>query len=233
MRRPRELPGRRPALHDPRVVGESQRPHLRVPALGLAGAARRASRTKSDVAVCRTIAQAPGSAAPCTPETRRSSDAAANLPTETLTMKLPIYLDYSATTPVDPRVAQKMIPYLTESIRQPGVALARVRLGSGEGSRGGARARRGARQLRPEGARLDVRRDRVDQSRAEGRRALLPGQGQAPRHRHDRAQGDARHDARAGARGLRGHLPRRAAERACSISAHSRPRCGRTRSSSR
>jgi cysteine desulfurase len=29
-------------------------------------------------------------------------------------MQLPIYLDYSATTPVDPRVAQKMIPYLTE-----------------------------------------------------------------------------------------------------------------------
>jgi len=29
-------------------------------------------------------------------------------------MKFPIYLDYSATTPVDPRVAQKMIPFLTE-----------------------------------------------------------------------------------------------------------------------
>ena len=29
-------------------------------------------------------------------------------------MRLPIYLDYSATTPVDPRVAQKMIPFLTE-----------------------------------------------------------------------------------------------------------------------
>jgi cysteine desulfurase len=34
-------------------------------------------------------------------------------------MKLPIYLDYSATTPVDPRVAQKMIPFLTEQFGNP------------------------------------------------------------------------------------------------------------------
>src|SRR5579872_5345731 len=34
-------------------------------------------------------------------------------------MRLPIYLDYSATTPVDPRVAQKMIPYLTERFGNP------------------------------------------------------------------------------------------------------------------
>ena len=31
----------------------------------------------------------------------------------------PIYLDYSATTPVDPRVAAKMIPYLTEHFGNP------------------------------------------------------------------------------------------------------------------
>jgi cysteine desulfurase len=34
-------------------------------------------------------------------------------------VKLPIYLDYSATTPVDPRVAQKMIPYLAEHFGNP------------------------------------------------------------------------------------------------------------------
>ena len=33
--------------------------------------------------------------------------------------KLPIYLDYSATTPVDPRVADKMIPWLTEHFGNP------------------------------------------------------------------------------------------------------------------
>ena len=31
----------------------------------------------------------------------------------------PVYLDYSATTPVDPRVADKMIPYLREQFGNP------------------------------------------------------------------------------------------------------------------
>jgi cysteine desulfurase len=35
------------------------------------------------------------------------------------TAKRPIYLDYSATTPVDPRVAAQMIPWLTENFGNP------------------------------------------------------------------------------------------------------------------
>ena len=31
-----------------------------------------------------------------------------------MTMKLPIYMDYHATTPVDPRVVQAMLPFFTE-----------------------------------------------------------------------------------------------------------------------
>ena len=33
--------------------------------------------------------------------------------------KLPVYFDYSATTPVDPRVAAKMFLYLTEQFGNP------------------------------------------------------------------------------------------------------------------
>ncbi|BCK88207.1 cysteine desulfurase IscS [Sideroxyarcus emersonii] len=36
-----------------------------------------------------------------------------------MTLQLPIYMDYSATTPVDPRVAKAMIPFLTEKFGNP------------------------------------------------------------------------------------------------------------------
>ncbi|HFC6730309.1 TPA: IscS subfamily cysteine desulfurase [Neisseria meningitidis] len=36
-----------------------------------------------------------------------------------MTVKPPVYLDYAATTPVDKRVAEKMIPYLTETFGNP------------------------------------------------------------------------------------------------------------------
>ena len=128
-------------------------------------------------------------------------------------MKKPIYLDYSATTPVDPRVAARDDPVPDRAVRQSGVALARVRLDDREGGRGGARGSRQAGQLRPARTRLDLGRDGSDQPRAQGRRALLQGQGQAPDHGQDRAQGDARHHARTRARGFRGHVSRRASRR--------------------
>ena len=43
-------------------------------------------------------------------------------------MKLPVYLDYSATTPCDPRVVEKMVPYLNERFGNPAShTLARIR----------------------------------------------------------------------------------------------------------
>src|SRR5258705_4944062 len=96
MRGQGELP-RRPPLHDARPVGDAQREDARVP---LVGDARRPGRPSE-----RQAGRGDQGFPPTTGESRG--------------MRLPIYLDYSATTPVDPRVAQKMIPYLTEFFGNP------------------------------------------------------------------------------------------------------------------
>src|SRR6185503_13198034 len=99
VRRQGELPRRAP-LHDARPVGDREREDVR---LSLVGVARRPGRAPERQA---------GGADQGVPQR-------AGRKGRRVAMKLPIYLDYSATTPVDPRVAQKMIPYLTEIFGNP------------------------------------------------------------------------------------------------------------------
>ena len=128
-------------------------------------------------------------------------------------MSHPIYLDYSATTPVDPRVADKMIPYLREQFGNP----------ASRSHAYGWEAEKAVEDARGEVAALvncDPR-EIVWTSGAteainlalEGRGQFLQGARQAPGHREDGAQGDARHHAGTRAPGLRGDLPRRAGRR--------------------
>ena len=93
-------------------------------------------------------------------------------------MKTPIYLDYSARRRRSIRASsQKMIPWLTEHFGNPASRIAAVRLGSRGGGREGARARSRRWSGATRGDRLDLRRDRVDQPRDQGRGALLQDKG--------------------------------------------------------
>ena len=62
-------------------------------------------------------------------------------------MQRPIYLDYGATTPVDPAVADAMLPWLRRAVRQPAFAAPLGVRGKCCGC-GGARAGRGVARLR-------------------------------------------------------------------------------------
>ena len=125
-----------------------------------------------------------------------------------LTMKLPIYLDYHATTPCDPRVVEAMLPCFREkfAIRPAAVirsAARRRRWSSARGRWPGPRAHAGR-------GRLHVLRDRGQQPRDQGR-GLRParGRGRHPhRERADRAQVRARAPGHARGGRVQGHLAR-------------------------
>ncbi len=110
-------------------------------------------------------------------------------------LHLPIYMDYSATTPIDPRVVDKMIPYLREQFGNPA---SRSHSYGWDAERAVEEARENVAALvncRSARNHLDFGRDGVGQPGDQGRRALLQEQGQAHHHGEDRAQGCARHDA--------------------------------------
>src|SRR5213079_3053443 len=88
-------------LHDARPVGDAEREDARLP---LVGDARRPGGAPERQAGRRDQGFPPA---------RRKGEGCR------MNLQLPIYLDYSATTPVDPRVAQKMIPFLTEIFGNP------------------------------------------------------------------------------------------------------------------
>src|SRR5205085_5778581 len=86
---------------------ESEYPYLHVPFRGVAGAARPSSGQERR-------RRPPGS-----PRAGQEGRARGRALKSVASMRKPIYFDYSATTPVDPRVAAKMIPYLTEQFGNP------------------------------------------------------------------------------------------------------------------
>jgi cysteine desulfurase len=130
-----------------------------------------------------------------------------------MTPHFPIYMDYGATTPVDPRVVDAMIPWLREHFGNPA---SRSHAWGWEAEEAVEKAREQVAALIGADPREIVWTSGATESNnlaIKGAAHFYKDARQAPHHGEDRAQGHAGHDARAGAPGLRGHLPRRAGRR--------------------
>ena len=141
-----------------------------------------------------------------------------------MAVKLPIYMDNHATTPVDPRVLEAMLPYFTEKF---GNAASRIHVVRLDG-RGGGRARRASRSARCIGA--DGKEIVFTSGATESNNLAIKGAAEFYKDHGnhiitgaDRAQGRARHLQAPREGGLRGHLPAGRARTAAST----RRRCAR------
>ncbi len=145
-----------------------------------------------------------------------------------VTPHFPIYLDYGATTPVDPRVVDAMIPWLREHFGNPA---SRSHAWGWEAEEAVEKARGQVADLIGADPREIVWTSGATESinlALKGAAQFYKGKGKHLITLEDRAQGGARHHARARAPGLRSDLPRRRGKRPRSTWKSSRPRSAPT-----